>query len=106
MSRFFIGQRVRIKWSKYWPYLAGEQGTIARRVDNGDGDWVVAPDCWGDTHPLDDDEEFGPGEEQLEPATDGNMLVSWSDCAWRPEHLREGSRKPRRRSPRKTAEPA
>ena len=28
MSRFYVGQRVRIKWSLGWPELAGQEGTI------------------------------------------------------------------------------
>jgi hypothetical protein len=106
MSRFFVGQRVRIKWSRNWPYLGGQEGIIVKRCDPDveEGDWVVAPDCWGDVKPMGDDSEFGPSEEQLEPATDGNTLVGWETCAWKPEHLRDSKPTRKRRTRRAPSE--
>lgn len=52
MSRFKVGDRVRILWSAGWPELAGQQGTIVghskpERKLSPLCEWRVAPDCWG-----------------------------------------------------------
>lgn len=54
MAKFFVGQRVRIKWSEGWPELAGQEGRIVGSgavieigAWTGQSAWVVAPDCWG-----------------------------------------------------------
>lgn len=103
MAKFYVGQRVRIKWSISWPELAGEVGTIVGADEYcswhpkaGQKCWVVSPDVWG-SHiapvPAEVDghiaHQFGPGEDQLEPATDANDKIEWSECIWAPEHLRE-----------------
>lgn len=103
MAKFYIGCRVRIKWSDSWPELAGEVGTIVGtdtyqdwHPESGKACWVVAPDCWGTCiapmpaeHSGHIVNRFGPCEEQLEPATDANDKIDWEDCIWAPEHLRE-----------------
>jgi hypothetical protein len=98
MTAFHVGQRVRIKWSKGWPELAGEPGVIVSKSDNGGifgaSEWIVAPDIWG-THVAPypsrhGGDLFAPNSEQLEPLTDSNELVSWESVRdlWVPEHLR------------------
>lgn len=99
MTVFRVGQRVRIKWSKNWPELAGEAGTIVGRgsdcADSGRGEWDVSPDAWGDTwapcRGVFGANSFAPGSDQLEPLTDSYDLVSWESMRelWMPEHLRE-----------------
>jgi hypothetical protein len=77
MSRFFVGQRVRIKWSDGWPELAGREGRISERASGVPdvrgiiGDWRVAPDAWG-THVAPTPStmggrNFAPSSDQLEP---------------------------------------
>lgn len=68
MAKFFVGQRVRIKYSTTWPELNGQEGVI---VDLGDGEAEVAPNCWGTSicpYPKEDTADwFGPYIHQLEP---------------------------------------
>lgn len=93
MSRFFVGQRVRILWSKNYPELIGEQGEIVAQ-ESGDphpetgyiGDWVVAPDCWG-THLVPGGKNrFSPREKNLAPVYDGHEKTSWDAMKglWQP----------------------
>jgi len=96
MATFYVGQRVRIKWSLNWPELAGCEGTVFGLAEIEEDDdvlceYLVAPDCWG-THqsPYADDSVFGPSSDQLEPIQpEGHKTVEWTECAWMPEHLRE-----------------
>jgi hypothetical protein len=107
MSRFFVGQRVRIKWASNFPFLAGQEATVLSKIDDDDvppgtEEWEIAPDCWGTSRTPDDIILVAPSE-QLEPATDSNTKVGWATCAWKPQHLRDGERKrqpTRRRAPR------
>lgn len=97
MSRFYVGCRVRIKWSTHFPELDGLVGTITAAAEDGgvDGtsEWLVAPDCWGSpAAPTARDGNIGffaPNSDQLEPASDANDKIEWEECAWCPEHLRE-----------------
>ncbi len=95
MAKFFVGQRVRIRWSDAWPELAGAVGTIvsASNMVNPhtgyQGDWEVSPDAWWSSMSPDQSGIFVPCEEQLEPATDENDKISWDQCIWAPEHMRE-----------------
>lgn len=78
MAKFFVGQRVRIKFSKCWPELAGEEGRIIAIAPKGDAtvpdersDWIVAPDVWA-THfapfpGIHAGHIFAPNSDQLEP---------------------------------------
>jgi hypothetical protein len=79
MAKFFVGQRVRIKWSTMWPSLSGQEGRIVGRSSQVIGvcgrrtEWLVAPDCWGSSwapEPVGDAERFAPSSEQLEPILD------------------------------------
>lgn len=77
MATFFVGQRVRILFSRGWPELAGCEGRIVGvppRPIASDGyrsDWTVAPDCWGSEqapHPSAiGATRFSPSSDQLEP---------------------------------------
>lgn len=73
MSKFFVGQRVRIIWSLAWPELAGQEGRIIG-ADVSDAvtnrsEWQVAPDSWGsDLCPYACPAgRFAPSSGQLEP---------------------------------------
>ena len=77
MKGLFVGARVRIKWSRAWPELAGQTGRIVCRQENSgliartpNCEWVVAPDCWNDArapYPSLGAHFFGPASVQLEP---------------------------------------
>lgn len=95
MTTFYVGQRVRIKYSKGWPELAGTEGTIVWAVDELHEptgvhmEWAVAPDVWGGVlSPRPGrfgDGCFGASSDQLEPILyDGNKTVEWSECLWQP----------------------
>lgn len=80
MSRFFVGQRVRIKYSLTWPELDGTEGVI-QGFD--DGDLLVAPDSWGSEvcpYPdIDTEQYFAPYPEQVEPLLpEGSMPSEFS----------------------------
>lgn len=51
MSKFKVGDRVRIIYSNGWPGLAGETGVIIGISDDrgvlGDSEWDVSVDSWG-----------------------------------------------------------
>lgn len=87
MSKFFIGQRVRILWSMGWPELLGQQGRIVgihpTPGRHGLSEWQVAPDCWGSQEaPRIGDGGgtiFAPNSSQLEPILpDGAQPLGYS----------------------------
>jgi hypothetical protein len=94
---FFVGQRIRIRWSLTWPELTGQPGRIIAKVSEAQrqylpaghsGEWEVAPDTWGGSASPDEAGYFFPSSEQLDPLMPDDMQpVEWSDCAWRPDEL-------------------
>jgi hypothetical protein len=96
MSKFYVGQRVRIRWCLSWPELAGAEGVIVGRKTCTDlktwklMDWEVAPDAWGDSSaPGSCGRYFAPSSDQLEPLQpERNQTIAWSECVWKPEHMR------------------
>jgi hypothetical protein len=106
MATFYVGQRVRIKYSVWWPELAGSEGTVIGTHDGsarvgvkahpgGPGLYYeVAPDGFRTNRlPKVDSPTgyalFSPSAEQLEPIQyDGNKVIEWSECLWQPEHIR------------------
>ena len=95
MSRFFVGQRVRIKWAKteLGRQNVGKAGVIISVREGVDVDTKLERAGYG----LDIAPEFYDGKcwlawrsEQLEPISDSNTLVSWESMRdlWVPEHLR------------------
>lgn len=73
MASFFVGQRVRIKWSKGFPELKGEPGRVVRlgnfpTTQGNIADLVVAPDAWGSEWcPYEKATRFTPFSYQVEP---------------------------------------
>lgn len=75
MSKLFVGCRVRILHSVSLPELTGatgrivgrSEGTPARTVGAGPGEWLVAPDAWGSALSPCGSYRFAPHSEQLEP---------------------------------------
>lgn len=77
MKRLFVGQRVRILYSRGWSELAGQEGRIVGEsvisVGPGAGNpgWLVAPDSWGTPVAPNEGEHGGKRfcarSDQLEP---------------------------------------
>lgn len=102
MSRFYVGQRVRVVRStkglkgrlKGRPILVeapiGKTGTIAGTVTqpnagfNAKGDFDVSLR-------LDSGELGMCPSVCLEPATDSYDKTTWKTCVWQPEHMRVGA---------------
>lgn len=86
MAIFFVGQKVRIIAcdDPDWAHMVGMEGSVNDAdCENLDSEWGNVGITVGD----DDGFCFWPWE--LEPATDANDKVSWEECAWCPEHMRE-----------------
>jgi hypothetical protein len=87
MSRFYVGQRVRVIASTNYPKLIGCEAVVdgfyEGRDEEGEyrSDWVEL-DISG--HPSAQGWICTPDE--IEPITDSYDKVEWSDCLWRPQH--------------------
>jgi len=99
MTRFYVGQRVRIKWSYSWPELAGKQGIVTGFVDKISPisglncEYAVTPDGYESNRLPHKNSKTGfhrfcPNRDQLEPITDTYDKTSWDKCVWKPEQLR------------------
>lgn len=85
MSRFYVGQRVRIAITINFHAMKGMEATITGMSIESD-DWQVDIDGVGQFAP--DGHLWSAYSWQLEPITDSYDVVSWNDCVWQPEHLR------------------
>jgi hypothetical protein len=87
MSRFYVGQRVRVVRA----ITPEGQCCIGRETSIGffiRSDLVYLKD--GLPPPPNGDDSWHCYTWQLEPLTDpGREVVSWEACEWNPEHLRE-----------------
>ena len=79
MAKFYVGQRVRIKWSECWPELGGEEATIlAIGVLTGYSNncIMLSVDAWGGIWSPGPGQKggdcFAPLPEQLEPILDAD----------------------------------
>lgn len=78
MATFRVGQRVRLIRVINHPDKIGKEGVITdRHISPAGCGWCVQLD--GDTRANGWAEEW-----QLEPITDRNTKVEWSECAWSP----------------------
>jgi len=84
MSRFYVGQRVRIKYNmKPWGAICvGKEATILALVDE-----LYALDVDGVPRPS-PQMPWLAAADQLEPITDSYDITTWDQCVWQPEHLR------------------
>lgn len=105
MAKFFVGQRVRIKWSLKWPELSGCEGTVVGITDgsksptrgpHGSGPglyYEVVPDgCTSNLLPLATSPTgvsyFAPSPDQLEPLIKpDNEVGSWEKLGWHPSEF-------------------
>lgn len=83
MSRFYVGQRVRIVKCIFKPEYVGQETTVVRGLH------ISRHPVTGELFECYDvaiDPEFGPKPGYLEPLTDSYDKISWSECIWRPSH--------------------
>ena len=88
MARFYVGQRVRVVVTYY---KHGNKGKERIVQDILDGDEFTYTGC----HRIGNENVIWFGdllwgwEHQYEPITDpGREVIAWSECVWKPEHLR------------------
>lgn len=102
MSKFYVGQRVRIKWSESRPELNGTEGAIVgldTKATDGKTIWTgynVAPDLWGSCRDKPGAAKFCPRPEQLEPLSPPKQeLSSWEKFeelfGWSPSKSKEAA---------------
>ena len=91
MSRFYVGQRVRIVKAVYEENI-GREAVIKEFKFSPKGHICTN----GDLLPFDSDVEITMDNGQhrsshtsmLSPITDTYDKTSWDECMWKPEHLR------------------
>ena len=86
MARFYVGQRVRIVFARYahGRCCVGLETVVDGFLDDGRAKLTK-----GLPNPS-PAKFWNAFTDQLEPLTDpGREVVSWSECVWKPEHLRE-----------------
>lgn len=86
MAIFFVGQRVRIIRCVTKPEYVGRETVITAPLDTY---WSKTFNRQYEAYRVAIDDKFGPAPDALEPATDANDKIEWSECLWCPEHLRE-----------------
>ena len=105
MAKFYVGQRVRIVWagSDVSAHLVGKEATVTsplcKRHHFAHGEWeghYVLVDgepanSTGSATLLAGHLEYCPRPSSLEPIVpEGSQsVVSWKECPWMPEHMRE-----------------
>lgn len=84
MSRFYVGQRVRIKFATTDDGVpcVGREATIASPAQD-DGRYHLDVDG---LKPPSGKAFWRALPEQLEPLTDSYDKTEWKDCLWQPEH--------------------
>lgn len=91
MSRFFLGQPVR----KARGWSAGLTGIVAAIDESDERGLGVKPDSCGvgfDENdaflPFANDQIVWGYPSEFEPISDANTVIPFSDCVWKPQHLR------------------
>lgn len=102
MSRFYIGQRVRIARSTL-PFFKGER-EVTHRIEGMVGKEATVAGTV--SHPNAGFDPHGPWDTSirldngiigmvpgviLEPATDSYDKVCWEDCLWKPDSVQEAA---------------
>lgn len=88
MSRFYVGQMVRIVSASLYPGMVGMECVIdAMNVA------CLGPDGreflgFGLSVRVPSGAKAVAKSHQIEPITDSYDVTSWDTCVWRPEHLR------------------
>lgn len=84
MSKFYVGQRVRVIRCDLRPAFVGAETVITGRAEFVDQSWRGGDSWWG--YPVALADGFLPPADYLEPILyDGNQTVEWSECLWQPE---------------------
>jgi len=73
MAKFFVGQRVKIIWSKYYPQYIGKQTRITSGLYEATNTYTGKKYF---CYTVDIDPGFGPTPEQLEPILPGGHKPS------------------------------
>lgn len=92
MSKFRVGQRVRIVGTEYHGPgngPCGQEATIEQGPGAFKGPWSGIVYTWIVMTVT--GRRIWANSEELEPATDSYDVVSWDTCVWKPEHLRVGA---------------
>ena len=98
MSKFYVGQRVRIVRACEWdgvgplPIPAGTEGVITKLAfapkgtpTTCGGRLIESVDCWIQTPIRLCSAPFW----RIEPIQpERNQTIAWSQCVWKPEHMR------------------
>ena len=91
MSRFYVGQRVRIV-SCDDPEDLEAMSMIGREAVVDSLDVMNEEDVTGNVGvTIDGDDEWCFWPHELEPITDSYDKSTWDQCIWKPEHLRVGA---------------
>lgn len=90
MSKFYVGQRVRIVGAINLTQFNGREATVVARVYSAtarpgyEHGWALSIDHEVPP-PTNGARSWAPWQDyQLAPAYDGNEKVSWSECLWQP----------------------
>lgn len=89
MSKFYVGQRVRIVTHRFPPFGDGDASLVGKIGE------IIAPGeiCFGyqrwylDLKSNRPNGAVCPIEQILEPVYDGDVPSAWADCAWRPREM-------------------
>jgi hypothetical protein len=89
MSKFYVGQRVRIVRADVNPHLIGTEARIIGPYRKGRNKTLPAWYGW----PLDvrgsSGNQIVAEEWKIEPLQpERNQTIAWSECVWKPEHMR------------------
>jgi len=84
MASFYVGQRVRIKWSFRHPHHVGAVG----RISEGPCDYYDLDNSVYEGYTLDVYEDFGFEADQLEPIINpDNEIGDWSELGFHPSQF-------------------
>jgi hypothetical protein len=89
MSKFYVGQLVRIVDYRYPGYVDGDPTLVGKvaTITAKDHDSLVHRRWFLDLPSNRENRAVCPIEQILEPVYDGDVPVAWSECAWRPLEL-------------------